>query len=413
MLKDEANEISLKENKESIFPNVSAMSGEPAQFILTPAIPRTQVTNYSVAQCSAIKTPQHGTSAINQHHRGMEEASLTNGGSSKRKRFTAGEKIRILAHLEETSNLRATARKFGVDRKTIRSWMEHRDELRRMEEQNKERITGEQHPGVEDGMTPPSKRRRNLTPGEKLEIVEKTELGTTVRQVAKDYGVDPKSVRYWQRQKTDLQDQMKGGSPKMVHVSAIPFQYQQNLGVWLQVEESRGSNITYAMIVDKLRDITKGTVYESFNPTDSWLMKFKKKYSLKSGEGGQTIVEQGRTSEHDEPAHPPTISGAFTVKHERIHKSSNSNQVDTTQLKTVFVFNTLRELMNSTTDLGGVAMCEGNPKLFVNTTEGWLRAELAPSCQLVQGQTANIDVSTINVQLYKQEDGEITQEDPQ
>ena len=89
--------------------------------------------------------------------------------------------------------------------------------------------------------------------GEKLEIVEKTELGTTVRQVAKDYGVDPKSVRYWQRQKTDLQDQMKGGSPKMVHVSAIPFQYQQNLGVWLQVEESRGSNITYAMIVDKLR----------------------------------------------------------------------------------------------------------------------------------------------------------------
>ena len=32
--------------------------------------------------------------------------------------------------------------------------------------------------------------------------------------------------------------------------------------------------------------------------------------------------------------------------------------------------------MNSTTDLGGVAMCEGNPKLFVNTTEGWLRAEV-------------------------------------
>ena len=86
-----------------------------------------------------------------------------------------------------------------------------------------------------------------------MEIVQKTELGRTVRQVAKDYGVDPKSVRYWQRQKTELEDQLKGGVPKTVHVSAIPFQYQQNLGAWLQGEESRGSNITYAMIVDRLR----------------------------------------------------------------------------------------------------------------------------------------------------------------
>ena len=33
--------------------------------------------------------------------------------------------------------------------------------------------------------------------------------------------------------------------------------------------------------------------------------------------------------------------------------------------------------MNSKTELGGVAMCEGNPKLFVKTAEGWLRAEVS------------------------------------
>ena len=33
--------------------------------------------------------------------------------------------------------------------------------------------------------------------------------------------------------------------------------------------------------------------------------------------------------------------------------------------------------MSSKTEVGGVAMCEGNPKLFVKTAEGWLRAEVS------------------------------------
>ena len=89
--------------------------------------------------------------------------------------------------------------------------------------------------------------------GEKLAIVQKADAGGTVRQVAKEFGVDPKSVRYWQRQKMDLEGQLSGGAQKGTHVSAIPAQYEQSLGVWLQMEETRGSNVTYAMIVDKLR----------------------------------------------------------------------------------------------------------------------------------------------------------------
>lgn len=74
-----------------------------------------------------------------------------------------------------------------------------------------------------------------------------------MRQVAKEFGVDPKSVRYWQRQKVELEGQLTGSTQKGTHVSAIPAQFEQSLGVWLQMEETRGSNITYAMIVDKLR----------------------------------------------------------------------------------------------------------------------------------------------------------------
>lgn len=92
-----------------------------------------------------------------------------------------------------------------------------------------------------------------LPSGEKLAIVQKANAGVTVRQVAKEFGVDPKSVRYWQRQKVELEGQVSGSTQKSTHVSAIPAQFEQSLGVWLQMEETRGSNVTYAMIVDKLR----------------------------------------------------------------------------------------------------------------------------------------------------------------
>lgn len=92
-----------------------------------------------------------------------------------------------------------------------------------------------------------------LPSGEKLAVVQKANAGVTVRQVAKEFGVDPKSVRYWQRQKVELEGQVSGSAQKSSHVSAIPAQFEQSLGVWLQMEETRGSNVTYAMIVDKLR----------------------------------------------------------------------------------------------------------------------------------------------------------------
>ena len=42
----------------------------------------------------------------------------------------------------------------------------------------------------------------------------------------------------------------------------------------------------------------------------------------------------------------------------------------------VIVFNTVREMLGSHMPQGTVALCEGNPRLFVNTAQGWLRAEV-------------------------------------
>ena len=42
----------------------------------------------------------------------------------------------------------------------------------------------------------------------------------------------------------------------------------------------------------------------------------------------------------------------------------------------VIVFNTVREMLGSPMPLGTVALCEGNPRLFVSTEQGWLRAEV-------------------------------------
>lgn len=42
----------------------------------------------------------------------------------------------------------------------------------------------------------------------------------------------------------------------------------------------------------------------------------------------------------------------------------------------VIVFNTVREMLGSHLPQGTVALCEGNPRLFVHTAQGWLRAEV-------------------------------------
>ena len=185
-IEDDSEHGYLKDNKDSSSSNKSIVTGEAPRLILPSTMSHTrpaQVTSFTVTQESSLKGSPSGTQPHHyhqhqQHHHhhqqqqqqqqqqhGVGDTSLTNGGGSKRKRFTAAEKMRILGHLEETSNLRATARRFGVDRKTIRSWMEHRDELRRIEEQSKEQEPGVPPQGMEDGLTPPNKRRRNLTPG--------------------------------------------------------------------------------------------------------------------------------------------------------------------------------------------------------------------------------------------------------
>ena len=85
-------------------------------------------------------------------------------GSSRRKRFTAQEKITILKFLEESNNLRATARKFNVDRKTIRSWMEHREELEHWNDHANGVHSFHSDPRGGD-RTPLIKKRKTLSPG--------------------------------------------------------------------------------------------------------------------------------------------------------------------------------------------------------------------------------------------------------
>ena len=91
-------------------------------------------------------------------------------GPSKRKRFTPRDKTQILSYLRESNNLRATARKFSVDRKTIRSWVEHQGSLPPPEAVG---VAQEENPASNQlitpvDRTPPTKRRRNLTAGEPL-----------------------------------------------------------------------------------------------------------------------------------------------------------------------------------------------------------------------------------------------------
>lgn len=99
-----------------------------------------------------------------------ETDAMVNGvGPSKRKRFSPREKTQILGYLRESNNLRATARKFGVDRKTIRSWVEHQDNLGPtpetvVTEQGENPANSQLMTSVD--RTPPTKRRRNLTAGE-------------------------------------------------------------------------------------------------------------------------------------------------------------------------------------------------------------------------------------------------------
>lgn len=80
------------------------------------------------------------------------------------------------------------------------------------------------------------------------------------------------------------------------------------------------------------QEMTKGSVYECFNPTDSWLLHFKKKYSIKvragvplgsdncqltcrsalciqSGNGGQTLAEQAMRTGPAPPASEPDKVG--------------------------------------------------------------------------------------------------------
>ena len=224
-----------------------------------------------------------------------------------------------------------------------------------------------------------------------MAIVQKANAGVTVRQVAKEFGVDPKSVRYWQRQKVELEGQVSGSTQKSTHVSAIPAQFEQSLGVWLQMEETRGSNVTYAMIVDKLREMTKGSVYECFNPTDSWLLHFKKKYSIKSGNGGQTLAEQAMRTGPAPPASEPDKAAPGPLP----QTTPTGKHVCAEQLSTVIVFNTVREMLGSHMPQGTVALCEGNPRLFANTAQGWLRAEPWP------GASVQPTVSKVTIHLYK------------
>lgn len=54
----------------------------------------------------------------------------------------------------------------------------------------------------------------------------------------------------------------------------------------------------------------------------------------------------------------------------------------------VIVFNTVREMLGSNMPQGTVALCEGNSRLFVNTAQGWLRAEVLHQAPYrVQSQT--------------------------
>ena len=86
-----------------------------------------------------------------------------------------------------------------------------------------------------------------------MEIIKEAD-SETVRQVAKKHGVDPKSVRYWQRQRNELEEQSKTGTvPKAIQVLPLPNEYEQNLGTWLHGEEAKGIFVTYAMIVEKLK----------------------------------------------------------------------------------------------------------------------------------------------------------------
>ena len=99
------------------------------------------------------------------------DAMVNGGGVSKRKRFSPHEKTQILGYLRESNNLRATARKFGVDRKTIRSWVDHREGLGPTPEtvvpaQGENPASSQMMAPVDS--TPPTKRRRNLTAGEPL-----------------------------------------------------------------------------------------------------------------------------------------------------------------------------------------------------------------------------------------------------
>ena len=99
---------------------------------------------------------------------GEVEAMMNGVGPSKRKRFTPRDKTQILSYLRESNNLRATARKFNVDRKTIRSWVEHQGSLPPPEVVG---VAQEENPASNQlitpvDRTPPTKRRRNLTAGE-------------------------------------------------------------------------------------------------------------------------------------------------------------------------------------------------------------------------------------------------------
>ena len=119
---------------------------------------------------------------------------------------------------------------------------------------------------------------------DKLDAVDRLEVGESVKSIAKDLNVSEQSIRYWKRQKTDLKETFKdaGHSVKKCRDYKLMKNLKTQLFDWFKSQREKGCPIMGSFLATKAVAINTALGGDpNFHASDGWLDAFKKECGIR------------------------------------------------------------------------------------------------------------------------------------
>mmetsp|Transcript_22281 Transcript_22281/g.32563 ORF Transcript_22281/g.32563 Transcript_22281/m.32563 type:complete len:148 (-) Transcript_22281:422-865(-) len=132
-------------------------------------------------------------------------------------------------------------------------------------------------------------RGRRLTDEQRLQIIQKLESrnAPSMRSIAREYGVNEKSIRYLKKDKDAIKERISQTSErsrkvtKRASLAKFP-ELEQCLFDWMTASRFSGLTVTPSMLKFKAKQIagSLGIGDEEFSASNGWYMRFRNRWNI-------------------------------------------------------------------------------------------------------------------------------------